>query len=241
MQQVYNYLLILFCLSTYYSTRACSCNSFYNYCDSYESDQQTVSLGIVDTLFEVEYNQVMHFRIQDEVRGSLDTSMVSIFSNGGVCGEDLFRFNIGDTLVLRLMPNFGYPEYATHFLGGLCTTNFIAYSNGTLRMENDSRLRRVAYDDFKAKEGDCSQLTSTEEISTSDDVGLWPNPATDELYLDGEHERYQVVSTDGQLVAEGAVTAQGTVDISALRPGIYTVLLYDNEKRRAGRFVKVDH
>lgn len=241
MQQIYNYLLIVACLITTYTTMACSCNSFYNYCDSPEDDSQTVSLGVVDTLYMVEYNQVMHFQIIEDIRGSHDTSIVAIYSNGGICGEDLYGFDKGDTLVLRLLPAFSNLTYATHFLAGLCTTNFINYTNGVLQMVNNSTLPRVPYSDFKAHQGDCSKLTSTEETETSGDLSIWPNPATDKIFVEGDYERYQVISMDGQLVSDGRNSASGPIDISSCSAGIYTLVIYSNKRRKVSRFVKIDN
>ncbi|WP_375417154.1 glycosyl hydrolase [uncultured Hymenobacter sp.] len=70
---------------------------------------------------------------------------------------------------------------------------------------------------------------------------VYPNPVTDRLQLRSllslAGSRYQILNALGQSVASGAASA-GSLDVSGLQPGMYTLLLTAEGQRVSRRFVK---
>ena len=59
------------------------------------------------------------------------------------------------------------------------------------------------------------------------DLVIYPNPATDKLYLNGVKEgRYAVYNAAGQLAQEGTLQSAG-ISVHALAPGVYSLSLQD--------------
>ncbi len=70
---------------------------------------------------------------------------------------------------------------------------------------------------------------------------VYPNPATDRLHLRSPlsliGSRYQILNALGQTVAGGAAEA-GSLDVSGLKAGVYTLLLSAEGQQLSRRFVK---
>ncbi len=90
----------------------------------------------------------------------------------------------------------------------------------------------------------------TNEISVDDNymdkpavISLYPNPANEYINLGATNMRYAAIySIAGQLVKEQIIDgpADNTIDISALKPGVYVVRTRDNENNSyVGKFMKI--
>lgn len=77
---------------------------------------------------------------------------------------------------------------------------------------------------------------SREETSA---FSVYPNPVSDRLFLSESFSNaaYSIVDMTGKVVRSG--TATNSVDVSELIPGLFIVLIQDDEKEFAKRFVKV--
>lgn len=79
----------------------------------------------------------------------------------------------------------------------------------------------------------------------ADELELYPNPATDRVVLHSAHSligsQYRILDAVGRLVASGGAST-GRVDVSALKPGLYTLLLtqegQDGPRQLTRRFTK---
>jgi len=77
---------------------------------------------------------------------------------------------------------------------------------------------------------DVQVSTGIADINTLGSIKLFPNPATDILNLTWDdaagNVAYNIYSANGQQVKRGTISRpMGSVDISELTPGMYTVLL----------------
>lgn len=72
-------------------------------------------------------------------------------------------------------------------------------------------------------------------------VALYPNPATDQLFVvlpANDDAVYQVYDVTGQLVAQGELGHSGTIGVAGLASGIYLVKVITGGAHYNGRFVK---
>jgi hypothetical protein len=77
------------------------------------------------------------------------------------------------------------------------------------------------------------QVAGVEELS-AEPLALYPNPAADELFINGmENADFRIVTMDGKTVSQGTMTG-AAIAVSGLEAGCYMVMAGN----RAGRFVK---
>jgi hypothetical protein len=77
-----------------------------------------------------------------------------------------------------------------------------------------------------------------EDLEPVGKLSLYPNPACNTIHVDhADSGTYHIISTDGRMQASGQTS--DTIDISALAPGIYTLVLTDSGVPIAQRFVKM--
>jgi hypothetical protein len=82
---------------------------------------------------------------------------------------------------------------------------------------------------------------TTSTATTDAELEVYPNPATDQLLLRSAHNlagsRYQILNALGQVVASGTAEG-GSLNVSALPTGMYTLLLKADSTQLSSRFVK---
>lgn len=79
---------------------------------------------------------------------------------------------------------------------------------------------------------------ATQDTKTKSSVAVYPNPATDVLYLKGaDKANVAVYNAVGQRVLSKAVT-NGQLNVSALQKGIYTITIDTNGKPSTTKFIK---
>jgi hypothetical protein len=72
-------------------------------------------------------------------------------------------------------------------------------------------------------------------------LSLYPNPATDKLYIDGieGYHAMQVTDINGQIIQQQSVLTRGKyIDISQLHAGIYLLIIQNNSEMHTLKFVK---
>jgi len=95
------------------------------------------------------------------------------------------------------------------------------------------------FDDWKIEEFDPVEPTGikTEFVNCS----VYPNPATDRIYIKGENMRIvEILSIDGRILQSVTSTTQNEgIDIHHLNPGIYAArITFGNNKTLVNRFMK---
>lgn len=86
-----------------------------------------------------------------------------------------------------------------------------------------------------------NQLSSVQESIEIGSLGIYPNPAGNELHLKfDEHissAEFQIYGCSGQLVSEGTLSSP-SIDIQSLDPGIYYLSVLNNHKHYGQKFIK---
>ena len=85
--------------------------------------------------------------------------------------------------------------------------------------------------------------TPTIDISTSEEVDIWPNPAKDFLNIRSnlnflQDASYRIIDMSGRVIEQG-VLDQNTIDISSLRSNIYLLEIQDGQDRYVQKVIKV--
>ena len=83
---------------------------------------------------------------------------------------------------------------------------------------------------------DCSTATTNDQNEL--DISMYPNPASDIVYIDGNYSQLKVVVYDilGKQVMNKPI--KNTIDISQLEKGVYVLQLSDGTKRNTQRIIK---
>ena len=88
------------------------------------------------------------------------------------------------------------------------------------------------------------ESVDTEELLSDDEIAMWPNPASEQLYLDWDREALklqsiELFSTDGRLVkrANDAEIASGLLQITELQAGLYTIQVQSSNGRLSKKII----
>lgn len=73
-------------------------------------------------------------------------------------------------------------------------------------------------------------MTVVRDEQLEEEVNIYPNPFTDRLYLDHTGEAsYRVYDTGGNEVMSGQVVESGSLGVGELKPGVYIIVIFDNQ------------
>ncbi len=86
-----------------------------------------------------------------------------------------------------------------------------------------------------------SNTTATNDFNTNNWVKIYPNPATDKLYISSRNpiENYKIQTLTGQTILQGTLTNKLFVDIRSLIKGCYLVCLTRNNNLKTSTFIKL--
>ena len=74
-------------------------------------------------------------------------------------------------------------------------------------------------------------------------VALYPNPAKDELFIDGigYYQKVQITDANGKVImTQNVKPGMYSINISTLKAGTYVVTLSGNDDTQSLKFVKLD-
>lgn len=128
------------------------------------------------------------------------------------------------------------PDTVNIDLSGAQKTPDIAYADGAFHIIwSEPNMGQVRY--RKATLGTDVGILS---IAAADgQPSLWPNPAPALIHVPARYRTASVLEANGRLVLRDATVNDGSVDVSALSSGHYTIVLTAADKSRAyGRFIK---
>lgn len=86
-----------------------------------------------------------------------------------------------------------------------------------------------------------SVITDVKEIALSDSkLHVYPNPVSDELHIDGIREKGTAMVYDvmGRKVMETTVKANGSLNVSNLTHGVYSLMIVGENETYKAQFVK---
>ena len=221
--------------------------------------QYNVGQYVTDTLYDGVYSSIAFCTPNPDVTLTVDSSLfenvsglnyhfiVTGVSAPGIGSPSTGPFAVGDTLPLS--PGVGHPVFFPN--GG--TLNYILQAYGTPLVANE-----VYYCDigFLFTLGFCDNLAvfhpdslgpqclvgtvgSVEPEAAT--VTFYPNPATDQIILDGTSEgsSYLISDLSGRTVQHGIVGQR--IDVSDLPPALYTVHIISNKTSSSLRFLKLEY
>ena len=91
-------------------------------------------------------------------------------------------------------------------------------------------------------EGECWLTTSTQDPKP-DDFKIYPNPASDRIFISGEMSNrpieFTIYSSTGVNMRSGK-TSNGSISVSDLPQGVYMIECLQGHKKTTSRFVKVE-
>ncbi len=91
-------------------------------------------------------------------------------------------------------------------------------------------------------EGECWLTTSTKD-PIPDDFTLYPNPASDRIFISGEMSNrsmeFTIYSSTGVNMRSG-ITSDGSISVNDLPQGVYVIECLQGDKKATSRFVKVE-
>jgi len=87
-------------------------------------------------------------------------------------------------------------------------------------------------------------LSPTSSLDRRNAITIYPNPTANFIKFEGINERNyfgEIYSVNGQKIWEGGVSIVKEIDLSTLKKGIYSLLLYDSDKKLTAKskFVKM--
>lgn len=204
---------------------SCSCRTlpdFFN--NTHVRDYGKNCIVVVDSVFsdfiiEDWSTEVGYFTIIDTL-SKMETNIgESIFvhgASGANCGVSISKFNVGDTLLLSLIDvYFEGTQSDTFFLGG-CGESYLQINN--------TEFSNWTTAEFKQSINDI--ISSTEENVLSTLISVFPNPATDKIYIHSENQsiqNIQIYNSAGGLVLrlKGLKTNNQSIVTAHLATGFY--------------------
>jgi blue copper oxidase len=89
-----------------------------------------------------------------------------------------------------------------------------------------------------------NSVSTTQTAATTNAINIYPNPATNLLYIDnlptnyGTTATYQINNTLGQIIATGTYNIGQPISISSLRNGLYQLTIYAENNKFINKFIK---
>jgi len=259
MKRVQLKLLLALSLTAFLpKAQACSCIYLSDYFCPSVYDGNSIILGVVLNKYLAGPNQapLMDIATIEWLKTEDPTQdTISVLGQDGLnCNESLFYFSPGDTVVLAL---YGYgggwhpvdiSPYPIYNLSG-CGRYFLSYSLGNVVGPIRSGVAAQPLEDFKAGLEECIALmvTGVDELIQNDQlIPISPVPASEELYIEihasiGSPDRLRFFNAQGQLLnlqPQSLNDQRIRVDVSALSPGVYFVLLEFGNARRLRKWIK---
>ena len=84
-----------------------------------------------------------------------------------------------------------------------------------------------------------SLISGVSETAPSREIQVYPNPVRERLYVSGNLQKaqYLVFDMQGKTVLEGTLST--SLEVDKLKPGLYNMLISNNDARHYARFVKL--
>ncbi|WP_294288358.1 BspA family leucine-rich repeat surface protein [uncultured Chryseobacterium sp.] len=86
--------------------------------------------------------------------------------------------------------------------------------------------------------GECQSLLGVSDVKTKNDIGIYPNPATDFIFVsNAKAEQFTIFDPSGRTVLRGMLS-DGKIDIRSLVSGNYILQLISDKNIRNLKFIK---
>jgi surface protein len=155
------------------------------------------------------------------------TSMDYMFYDGSSFNQDISSWDVSQVTDMSYM--FGGASSFNQNISSWCVTNIASEPSD---FSTDSSLTESNMPDW----GTCP--TASVDDQNKLDISMYPNPASDVVYIDGNYSQLKVVVYDilGKQVMNKPI--KNTMNISQLEKGIYILQLSDGTKQNTQRIIK---
>ncbi len=223
---------------------ACSCGTFLEFFDNtYVKDYGKNCIAVLDSFSYAVKNDNLpaetgHFTLLDtlsemKVSLSLGQTILVYGQNGLNCGALIRNLAVGDTFLLSLYDGFiEETKNDTFYLDG-CGTFYLnlndpEYIDWT-KAELQERINGIT--------------TNTQELSLAQFITLFPNPATQRIFIQSKKlafQSIQVYDNSGKLLLnlDGLETDNQEIIVSQLQAGIYLMQINTLEGTTYKKFLK---
>ncbi|MGJ8684873.1 MAG: T9SS type A sorting domain-containing protein [Nonlabens sp.] len=184
--------------------------------------------------------------------GDLDLLISDPLLPGSVGGRMYFHENTGGT-TSSIYPNinttgvsnqFGLNDTASGISDLRCdwvVTRIVDYySNGCpIAISYNPCERKFFY--YDQDDCGCATLSNTQVIIQDRPLKLYPNPTTDQFFINGEtleDNRYIIYDLNGRKLSEGKYRANQGINCSNFKAGLYFIAIENNNQWQSLKFVK---
>lgn len=223
----------------------CQCNGWgnNNFCENVDTSYSPIALIVITDSLDYHLRRVA--LIENLNPGKLITQdTFTLLGEDGVnCGEALYLFEIGDT-VLMALDEFGfYPnvEGPLFYLNG-CGVSYSKLTNDSLRIYGP--VPWIDYQEFRLNALDCFEQMGTintrERRLDATAIDLFPNPASDHISFSAPNLdilQIDLYDLSGRRV-KSAITATTRVKISDLQSGVCLARITTDQGVVTKRFIK---
>lgn len=185
---------------------SCLCSGGAPFCNSkllnYFSDVVVAEVVVIEKP-SYEYLEVI---ILDELYSKMEVDTILVLGHdGGNCGEPLYKFEIGDTLIFRLINIrktilFDDEVYRSYLDG--CDTNYLRISGAYVTGHISEGIELESKLDFKENIEECAMLkVGLEEIELK--LKVFPNPFADKIFIEGVNniDLIELYDTNGRKIS----------------------------------------
>lgn len=181
---------------------------------------------------------------------------------GDIIQVDVSAISTNSDLILELTASSGLLEsdYYDHTAAFSASANG-AEANGTFTWEvKEEHVRQQAYQVVFRAQDDANELGSTayyllryrvqgvvnvdEVLTTFPGLTIFPNPAIDQINIQLEEQflesAYQLFSKQGQLVLEGLINSNSTIDVRELPAGTYQLIVTLDRQSISKKIIKLN-
>jgi len=185
MKRSLSFLIVTLLILMSNNLNACTCiYSIPYFCQTFNETMDVYLVVVTDTLNRHD----IEVTIIDSIQHSTTEKTLKILGQDGLnCGESMRKFNLNDSLVFALN-NFkissGNYEYSWYLNG--CGRSYLHYSNNEVHGEIDATLTSQNYQTFKDNIVSCfsMEVSSYDIENKAAQLIVYPNPASDYLYID---------------------------------------------------------
>lgn len=210
----------------------CSCRHKYANFDFYSQVSEASAIGLaVFRKYDYSYShndliaQTGYFILIDTIgkfNNNRGDTIYIIGEDGINCGEMLNIFSTGDTLFLALSSGYDvdFLKDTFYLKGGICGNHYLPIKNG----ENFGMSLTEIEEQIRSK------ITATTSTTISEQITLYPNPASEQLTLSSNDEiilQVRIYDASGKLIRsiQGIKNHMADIEVASFASGLYHIII----------------
>jgi hypothetical protein len=253
-------LLLLAIVGFSFKGFSCTClpeRELWGFCQVLDHAKNQPMFCVVQGKILSFYHWGMYVEVLDNIYNAASKDTVLVWGDCGACCRPGFGFEgfvVGDTLVMALeqtdlcgnfimpqQPDYENPE--DYVLQG-CGAYFMRFRNGNVIGSFDQNVTgpdTIAYTQFKTEVLNCIPTTGV-AVLPGKGVAIYPNPTSAWTHVDAGTviSELKLLNSIGQVVYERSPNrADIDINLTALVPGVYTLVLYHSGRQELSRHTLV--